>query len=469
MNDEQVIVVGAGPAGLWLAGELQLAGVATLVLERASERSPHSKALGIHPRTLEVLAMRGMEKPFLAAGVPLPGWHFGMLETRLDFRPLPTPFPFMLAHPQARTEELFEERAADLGARILRGHQVTGLSQDQSSVTVEIAGPSGVHTRTADFVVGCDGAGSTVRKAAGIGFPGTDAAIFGQLGDVVLDDPPREPGRSWCTTEGALIIAPLPGGRFRVTGFDPANQAPGQELTLGLLKDWAIRVAGTDFGMRDPVWLSRFGDATRLATTYREGRVLLAGDAAHMHAPAGGVGLNAGVQDAMNLGWKLAAEVRGRAAAGLLDSYHAERHPVGAALGELTQAQTALITATTTAGQALRTVMNGLIGSQPELSLKLAEMVSALDVRYPAPPDAHPVTGTRARGGFDLLRDGKPVLLSRTPLPALGIETHVGELEWPDVTAVILRPDGHVGWAADAADATDVAAAARQAVNVLFH
>ena len=460
MSDEQVIVVGAGPVGLWLAGELQLAGVPTLVLERAARRSPHAKALGMHPRTIEVLAMRGMEMAFLAGGVAVPSWHFGMLANRLDFRPLDTPFPFMLAHPQTRTEELFSERAVEFGARVLRGHAVTGLTQDHDSVTIEVTGPSGTYTQTAEFVVGCDGAGSTVRRAAGIDFPGTDSTVFGHLGDVVLDDPPKEPGRSWFTADGALAVAPIPGGLFRVMGYDPANQTPGVALTLESLKDWAIRVAGTDFGMRDPVWLTRFGNATRHAATYRDGRVLLAGDAAHMHFPAGGVGLNAGVQDAMNLGWKLAAVLQRRAAPELLDSYHTERHPVGAALGRHTLAQTALITATSPHGQALRTLMSDLIGSQPGLSLELAAMVSALDITYPpADPRAHPLAGTRAPGLFGLLQGGRPFLLnlSGSPLPAattlaasLGIDTHSGEvadLAWAGATAVIVRPDGYVWWA----------------------
>jgi len=212
--------------------------------------------------------------------------------------------------------------------------------------------------------------------------------------------------------------------------------------------------------MRDPVWLTRFGNATRHAATYRDGRVLLAGDAAHMHFPAGGVGLNAGVQDAMNLGWKLAAVLQQRAAPVLLDSYHTERHPVGAALGRHTLAQTALITATSPHGQALRTLMSDLIGSQPGLSLELAAMVTALDITYAsADPQAHPLTGTRAPSLFGLLQGGRPFLLnlSGSPLPAattlaasLGIDTHSGEvadLAWAGATAVIVRPDGYVWWA----------------------
>ena len=467
-NDEQIIVAGAGPVGLWLAAELALAGVSTLVVERQEERGPHSRARGLHPRTIEILAMRGMERQFLAEGAPVPGWHFGMLETRLDFRRLDTPFPFTLAYPQVRTEELLERRATDLGVRILRGHTVAGLTQDASSVTVEVEGPDGTEKRTAEYVVGCDGAGSVVRESAGIAFPGRDATSYGYLGDAVLDDPPDGPGASWHDDAGVLMVVPLSGGRFRLMGVDAATQDSNAEFTPEDLRAAVVRAAGTDFGMRDATWIARFGNPSRHATPYRRERVLVAGDAAHVHVPAGGVGLNVGLQDAMNLGWKLAAEVQGRASADLLDGYHRERHPVGAALVEHMMAQNALVTATTPEGQALRALMSSLIASQPALSLVLAEKVAALDVTYPSPdPSAHPLAGTRAPGSgglFGLLRDGHAVLLNltRAPLDAavarassMGIATHPSALadtggpEWSRVGAAIIRPDGHVWWAGD--------------------
>ncbi|MFD4872940.1 FAD-dependent monooxygenase [Streptomyces sp. NPDC058420] len=478
MSGEEVIVVGAGPVGLWLARELRLAGVPVVVLERAVQRAPHSKALGIHPRTIEVLAMRGLAGPFLDGGVKVPAWHFAMLDNRLDFRTLPTPFPFMLAHPQVRTEELLEAAAVELGVRILRGHTVTGLTEDPdgTSVTVEVTGQDGVpHPRRARFVVGCDGAGSTVRKAAGIDFPGTDATLFGFLGDVQLDAPPKELGLVWHSEHGTLTVAPAPGGLFRVMGYDAAHQDPAEELTLDQLRETAIRLAGSDFGMRDPGHLSRFGNATRQAATYRKGRVLLAGDAAHMAFPAGGVGLNVGVQDAMNLGWKLAAVVQHRATPDLLDSYQSERHPVGRALAEHTLAQTQLITTTSPEGKALRSLLSGLIASQPRFSRELAMKLSALDVAYPATdPDAHPLTGARApdlvsvedgRSLFSgVLRQGRPVLLdfsgsglgaAAKQAASLGVPNQASRLAphsdpaWSAVGAALIRPDGHVWWAAD--------------------
>ncbi|RKT55509.1 FAD-dependent monooxygenase [Saccharothrix australiensis] len=454
MNAHDTIVVGAGPVGLWTAAELALGGGRPLVLERAERRSPHSKALAIHPRTIEVLAMRGQEQPFLDGGLAVPDGHFAMLPARLDFRELATPFRFMLAHPQVRTEELLEQHALALGVVIRRGHRVSGLSQDEHGVTLRVDGPDGEYGITADHVVGADGAGSVVRQAAGIDFPGTDSTVFGFLGDVELADPPERPG-FWHNAHGALLVAPMPGGRHRVTGYAPSVPATP---TPEFLRETTNLIAGTDFGLHSPVWLSRFGNATRLAARYREGRVFLAGDAAHMHFPAGGVGLNVGLQDAMNLGWKLAAVQRGRADATLLDTYHSERHPVGVALGEHTKAQTALITATTEEGRSLRRFMADLLRTHPDVATALANMLTALDVRYPG---AHPLAGLRlpaTREQLHLLREGRPVLLAREADPALkdlaanaDLQLYETELPWP-TAAVLMRPDGHVWAAGDTAE-----------------
>lgn len=473
---EDVIVVGAGPAGLWLAGDLRRAGVPVLVLERGEAPDPRSRALTVHPRTIEMLAMRGMEKTFLDGGTTLPIGHFAQLDTWLDFRPLPTRHPYTLIHPQARTEEVLQERAIELGARVRRGHAVTGLRQDGESVELDVTGPDGPYRVRAHWVVGADGAGSTVRRAAGIAFPGTDATVHGFLGDVRLDVPPPPEARSVHTPRGALMLGALPGGHHRIVGVMPEQpDRPGTELTLEELRARVVRILGTDFGMRDPKWLSRFGNATRQAESYRSGRVLLAGDAAHMHFPTGGVGLNLGVQDAMNLAWRLAAVVRGRAPESLLDGYHAERHPVAAALLESSKAQTALMTAFTPEGQALRALLSDLIATHPALSLDLATRLTALDVGYPAAdPGAHPLTGARVpdlalrdgRTVFTLLHEARHVLLDlgagAGALPPavsayahdMRTSTYEGRLapdapeEWRALGAVLIRPDGHVGWAA---------------------
>jgi 2-polyprenyl-6-methoxyphenol hydroxylase-like FAD-dependent oxidoreductase len=416
----EVIVVGAGPVGLMVAAELRLAGVDVVVLERLAEPAPHPKALGLHARTLEQLAMRGLAEPFLSGGVRVPAWHFGFLSEKVDLTRLDSPYPFLLAFPQHRTEAVLAERARELGARIVRGESVTGLTQTDEGVRVE----TGSRTWEAGWVVGADGAGSTVRKAAGIGFPGTDADTFAYLGDVRADAPPA-PGYGVQNERGALIVAHLPGGLLRFTGFDPARQDPAnRELTLDELEETVTRISGVDFGLHDPEWLTKFGNATRVAADYRHGRVLLAGDSAHMHFPAGGVGLNLGLQDAMNLGWKLAAVVQGRAADALLDTYSAERKPWGDDVAEHTLAQTALITATNPTGQALRALLSGLVRTLPDLSLLLARRLSAVDVHYPV-PGAHPLVGARVAEAP--LADGRPLVQGKT----------------------VIRPDGYVWWATD--------------------
>ncbi len=456
-----VVVVGAGPVGLWTAAELGLSGVPAVVLERADERSPHSKALGVHPRTLEVLAMRGLAERFLAEGVPMPRWHFGMLQTPIDLGVLDTPYPFMLAIPQRRTEELLEEHALAAGARILRGHRVTDVTQDEHGVRLEVSGPDGPYTRFARYVVGADGVGSVVRTSAGIAFEGTEATFYSYLGEVRVTS---EPVRSAHNEHGAMLSVPLRDGRYRISGVDKRTGHQPGPLTLEALREATIRVAGSDFGMHDPSWLTRFGDAAKLAERYRHGRVLLAGDAAHRHLPAGGVGLNVGVQDAMNLGWRLAAVARGDADPALLDAYHGERHPVGEQLVEHTLGQSALITATTPDGLALRAVLSRLIAEVPELSLALARKLSALDVAYAA--GDHPLVGKRVP--VPPLRHARPVLLvaSTAPIPAAtaaaakrGFDVVTAPLSWTTAAAVLIRPDGHVWWAADEADDGRIAAA----------
>ena len=423
--------------------------------------------------------MRGVADTPVQQGRKMPLWHFGMLPSLVDFSVLDTQFPFVLAYPQPLLEDLLERRATELGATVLRGHTVTGLSQDESSVRIEATGPRGTRIFAAGFAVGCDGAGSTVRKAAGIGFPGTDSTLFGYLGDVTLDDPPEHGTVAIAGRVGALIIAPLPDGRFRVSGFDPQDQDPDVALTIDRLRASVQRAAGRDFGMRDATWTSRFGNATRQAETYRAGRVLLAGDAAHMHLPTGGVGLNVGVQDAMNLGWKLAAVAQNRAPGDLLDTYQTERHPVGASLLKNTLAQTALIATFSPEGLALRDVLADLMNRTPGMSAHLAEDMSGLALSYPpADPAAHPLTGQRApdlpadgTSLFRLLTDGRAVLLdfhgtldhAAKSARDIGITTRTADA-WPGqvgVAAAIIRPDGYVWWATDHATDDTVIAALR--------
>ncbi|MGP2439391.1 FAD-dependent monooxygenase [Streptomyces sp. JW3] len=482
MSQRHVVIAGGGPVGLWLAAELRLGGVPVTVMEQRTEIDARSKALTIHPRTLEVLAARGAHRPFLAEGLRIPTGHFASLDERLDFRDLDTPFPYTLALPQARTEELLERHALARGATIRRGHRVTGFTEQAGSVTVRVAGPRGAYETEADHLVGCDGTRSTVRTTAGIDFPGTPSTVLGWLGDVALDRPPR-PGFSAAGPHGGLMVAPLPGGRFRLVGLSPdglTTDWPG-DLAFDELRHKVLAVTGDDFGMRDPSWLSRFGNATRLAAAYRRGRVLLAGDAAHQHFPAGGVGMNVGIQDAHNLGWKLAATLNGWAPDGLLDTYHTERHPVGAQLAEHSQAQTSLLATFTPEGLALRSLLSGMIADQPAFARALAERLTALAVRYPAAdPAAHPLTGTRApdlaltgadTGLFGLLRPDAYLLLDLTAggtlggLARPGLAVHAGPLDrppagWAGVRAALIRPDGHVAWATTRQDAAAAAVVA---------
>ncbi|MET8139429.1 FAD-dependent monooxygenase [Sphaerisporangium sp. NPDC005288] len=452
----QVVIAGAGPTGLMLACELRLAGVDVLVLERDAERADaESRAGGMHARTLEVLDQRGMVEPFLRAGRPLPGGHFSALP--LDFRNLPTRHPHLLVLLQRHIERLLEEHATRLGVRLWRGAEVTGLRQSGSGVEVEVLGggpqgngrhgEAGQRWMSAEYLVGCDGGRSAVRRLAGIGFAGTSATLTAMLGDVELDAPPEHPLFQERREHGTISVLSFEPGWHRVmtTEFD---QVAGRDepVTLEGLRRACLKIAGTDYGMRSPRWLSRFGDAARQAVEYRSGRVLLAGDAAHVHFPAGGQGLNLGVQDAVNLGWKLALVVHGHAPDSLLDSYHAERHPVGARVLENTRAQTALsrVDGHTTA---LRATLADLL-SLDDVNARLSSMITALDVHYPMdgahlddrahPSDgAHPGNGARARGGTllgqrrHLMDGGHPVEsahLVESALPDADTLSEVGTL-----------------------------------------
>lgn len=492
---KQVIIAGGGPVGLFLARELQIGGVQALVLEAAAVRPQYSKALTVHPRTLEILAMRGIHEQMLEEGLRIPNGHFGVLENRLDFAALDTEFQFTLAYPQVRTEETLERHALDAGAELRKGHRVTNVRQTDDAVTVTIEGPDGSYEESAEYVVGCDGAKSVVRAASGINFPGTVSTVFGFLGDVGLDAPPERIGYSCHGESGTLMVAPLPGGIYRFVGVDPARQAAGgEELSFEEFRESVTRIAGTDFGMHDPQWLSRYGNATRQADAYRTGRVLVAGDAAHIHFPTGGVGLNVGLQDAFNLGWKLARTIKDTGSAGLLDTYHHERHPVGQSLLTNSAAQTAVITAFSPEGQGLRTLLNELITTNPAFSVDLAERLSALAVRYPDDSKvAHRLVGSRVPNTdlsgehigsrlFSLFSMALPVLVNFTEdhewtsvaiqgfdavRTSVDPKNSPAQREWDSVAAMLVRPDGYVAWASDASDPDALSSGARVALEAI--
>ncbi|GAA2074155.1 monooxygenase [Streptomyces albiaxialis] len=477
MEQQSVVIAGGGPTGMWLACELRLAGVGVVVLERAPEIDPHSRALTVHPRTIETFALRGAHTRMLAEGGRISSGHFAVLDDRLDFGSLDTDFPFTLTIPQARTTELLQERALALGAEVRRGHRVTDAVSAPDSVSLTVLAPDGrTYALDAPYAVGCDGTRSVVRQCADIAFEGTSFTALGTLGDVVLDEPPPGAVVSAWTRRGTLMLVPLPGGLHRIAMHSPEDireDWPG-ELTFEDFRERVRAVTGTDYGMHSPSWLSRFGNTSRLARSYRAGRILLAGDAAHQHMPAGGVGLNVGVQDAMNLGWKLAAVVTGRAPDALLDTYHAERHPVGADTIEHTQAQTALMMGFSPQGSALRSLMGKLIAERPQLRDALAERLSGLSVAYDLPGATHPLAGRRApnllladsRHLYDLLADGRPVLVGspRTSDGRLAPQQPQHRPAWDGVGAALIRPDGYVGWASGT---TDSAALAREAEHAL--
>jgi len=486
MDAYDVAVVGGGPVGMWLAAELHRGGVRPVVLERRAERPPYSKALTIYPRTVEQFAMRGLVDRWLAEGTPVPSSHFALMKNRLDFSFLPTRYPFTLFLPQRRTEELLEEHLAELGLPYLRQHAVTGLRQDETGVDLDVDSPAGPAVVRAAYAVGCDGATSVVRAAAGIDFEGTQDTWRTILGDIELADPPRAPALTLNQPGGSMYMVAIGGGRYRLAVVDHATlyDPLDKPATFGELRASALRLAGTDFGMRETpdAWLSRVGNAARQAARYRAGRVLLAGDAAHIHYPAGGQGLNLGLQDATNLGWKLAAEVRGWAPPGLLDSYQAERYPVGLDVIDDSLAQCGLFANPTREGIALRDRFNAVLGAHPSLCRELAVRLSGLGISYPAPSQAL-LAGQRApdldlRGGsgfrsatlFGLLPPARFVLLSlgsATAVPTLEagaagfadrLDTVTAELagdtvEWAGVRALLIRPDGYIAWATAADDA----------------
>jgi 2-polyprenyl-6-methoxyphenol hydroxylase-like FAD-dependent oxidoreductase len=443
MTMDRVVIAGGGPTGLMLACELRLAGVDVLVLERLAGPSGESRAGGIHARTMEILDQRGMLEPFLAEGRKLQAGHFAGLW--LDFSGLPTRYPYLLAILQRRIERLLEARAAGLGVRLRREVEVVGLRQDADGVDIETDRGEAIRAR---YLVGCDGGRSAVRRLAGIAFPGTPASMTAILGDVELAAPPPDPVFQERRELGNFSVLTFEPGWYRVTtnefGVVADRESP---ITVEELRSALIRIAGTDFGLHSPRWISRYNDAARQADRYRSGRVLLAGDAAHIHYPAGGQGLNTGVQDAFNLGWKLAAVIRGEVGDELLDTYHEERHPVGARVLQNTRAQTAL-SRTDPQTDALRETMADLI-EQPEVNRALGMMVTGLDIQYGcglrARDDDLP-DGTRL---YEWMHGGRPILLGEVDLTGWADRVDVVAAKGE---AMFIRPDGYVAWTASEGD-----------------
>ena len=483
-----VAVVGAGPTGLLLAAELAMRGVDTVVLERDRARPTFERAFNLGPRSLELLDRRGIADRFLAEGPRVPAIGFAGLVAPLSLAGLPTDHPYVLGIPQTRTEALLEAHALEQGAELRRGHAITAVAQDADTVTVDVHdvqvdAPS--YRLRARYLVGCDGGRSTVRKQAGIAFPGTPATRYALLGDVVVD-PAVLPFGHHVTPRGGVWVIPRPGYARVMTRERTRPADSDAPVTLDELAEAVQYVLGRDVALSSPRWLTRFGNAARLAECYRAGRVFLAGDAAHVHPPAGAQGINVGLQDAFNLGWKLAAAVQGWAPPGLLDSYHAERHAAGERVLAHTRAQAAL--GEPTEAVAPVQAFLRLLAQTPAVRRALAECVTGLDVRYveacsadgaPDSIEREPWLGRLAPNApilaehgpssvAECLRGGRAVLVLRHGGPewpsaheaaaawrerltvahiAPGVTSDHPTAQWlAGVTTALIRPDGHVAW-----------------------
>lgn len=472
-----VIVVGGGPVGLLTAALLDASGVSVEVYERNPGPSTTSKAMTMHARTLEVLRTveladgRRAADAVLAAGKPVPGGHFAVLPTLLDFSRIDSPYPFVLMVPQARTERMLADHLRARGVPVRYGTEVTGVEQSADGVRA-LAGGTPVE---AGHLVGADGGHSTVRREAGIEFPGSPPNTVAFGADVDLAEPVPTARHRWHREHGAVSVVPLPDGVHRVFGTWPSDtglserrvrERQAEPLRLEDVREALVRVHGTDYGLRGASWLFRTGNSSRHAARYRVGRVLLAGDAAHVHLPAGGQGLNVGLQDAVNLSWKLVAEIRGWAPASLVDGaygYDRERRRVAERLAADTLAQDALMNTFSHAGEALRDLFSHLVDRGGEVAAELVGWLSGVDVRYPPPDGAHPLVGSRApdlalAGGtlHEALRHDRFLLADFTPdrrhadLASDLVDVRAATPrpgEWSGLDAALVRPDGYVAHA----------------------
>ncbi|MFB9927720.1 FAD-dependent monooxygenase [Amycolatopsis halotolerans] len=449
-----VIISGCGPTGATLAAELRLHGVRVLVVEKETEPLPLARIVSLHIRSLEQLAMRGLLERVLERGRQRPVGGI--------FAGIPKPAPegldsaYLLGVPQPVVVRLLEDHAVDLGAEVRHGRAVASFEQDEDGVTVELTDGERLRSR---YLVGCDGARSTVRKLLGVGFPGEPSrteTLMGEMPATAAQEEITAKVAEIRETDKRFMLSPLGEGVYRVV--IPAAGISAEPPVLEDFKQQLHAIAGTDFGIHSPRWLSRFGDATRLAERYRVDRVLLAGDAAHIHPPTGGQGLNLGVQDAFNLGWKLAAQIRGWAPAPLLDTYQTERHPVAADVLDNTRAQMELSSAD--AGpRAVRKLLTELMDFD-DVNRRLIGKITAIDIRYDF-GDGPDLLGRRLpdldlKQGrlYDRLHQGRGLLLDRTErLTVEGWADRIDLVADPaaalDAPALLLRPDGYVAWIGD--------------------
>ncbi|MGW7577362.1 FAD-dependent oxidoreductase [Streptomyces sp. NPDC054765] len=488
-RDADVIVVGAGPTGLLLAGDLAEAGLSVTLLERRPAAiSNLTRALAVHARTLEQLDARGLADELVDGGHQLPALRlFG--DATFDATQLRSRFPFVLITPQFEVERLLERRARRAGVVFRHDSEVLGLDQDADGVTVRFRDAEGIRSIRAAYTVGTDGVRSTIREAIGLPFPGRSVIRSLVLADVRLAREPESPFTVNATDDAFALIGSFGDGWYRVIGWNRRRQADDDApADLDEVREFTRLALGSDYGMYDARWVSRFHSDERQVPEYRVGRVFLAGDAAHVHSPAGGQGMNTGLQDAANLSWKLAAVLRGHSPGSLLDSYQTERHPVGEQVLRSSGALIRIALLRTPPGRTVRTLAARLVNHLGPLSRRAIRTISGLDIAYAAGPGAHPLAGRRAPdirladGSrlYELLRQGRFVLL--TPADEPGVPqapTSRAESDRPvgdrvvhacwrsgRRTALLVRPDGYIAWATDATAPAERATALRSA---LFH
>ncbi|HYQ01334.1 MAG TPA: FAD-dependent monooxygenase [Polyangiaceae bacterium] len=471
MAKHSVVIAGGGPTGMMLAAELALARVDVAIVERRTNQTlDGTRAGGFHSRTIEELDQRGVAERFLTQGKVMQLAGYAMIP--LDISDFPTRHNYGLALAQERIEQILAGWIEELGVRTYRGCEVTGFAQDEHGVDVELADGRSLR---ADYLVGCDGGRSLVRKTAGIDFAGWEPSVSYLIAEASMSEEPARGIRR--DDKGIHAIGPIGDGkRVRVVSIEP-HVEQGDAPTVSQLRAALIAVYDTDFGVHDVTWLSRFSDAARQAVAYRERRVLLAGDAAHVHAPNGGQGLNIGLQDAVNLGWKLAQVVQGQSPDSLLDTYHRERHPIAARVLRITMAQTALGRGDERTN-ALREAMAELL-QMTEPRQRYGAMMSGLDVHYDLGaghpllgrrmPDLALISGDGTRRVFELLHGARPILLNLGEPGAYDIAgwtdsvqrvdaRYAGRWELPALGAVLapsallIRPDGYVAWVGDGTD-----------------